>query len=196
MRQLLVDERQCRERFYDEVSDDTKAEFINGQVLMHSPATLEHLNSRRMLVKLLDTYVETHNLGLVLDEKCLICLNRNDYEPDVCFFGEKKAADIKKGQMKYPAPDFIVEVLSRTTEKNDRGVKFEDYASSGVREYWLVDTQHERIEQYEARGEEYHLVTNASKGSITSLTVKGFTIPIHAIFDRKANLAALRKLMA
>jgi hypothetical protein len=31
-----------------------------------------------------------------------------------------------------PSPDFIVEALSTSTEKSDRGVKFEDHQSRGV----------------------------------------------------------------
>ena len=41
--------------------------------------------------------------------------------------------------MKYPAPDFIAEILSPSTDERDRGIKFEDYAAHGVGEYWLLD---------------------------------------------------------
>ena len=37
------------------------------------------------------------------------------------------------------APDFVLEVTSRSTRKEDLGRKREIYASLGVREYWLFD---------------------------------------------------------
>src|SRR5213593_4723856 len=98
LQRVLAEERQRRERFYHEITEDTKAEFINGQVVMQSPATYEHTNAVKLFLKLLDTYVERHQLGFVGSEKMLITLPRNDYEPDICFFGKTKAAQFQRGQ--------------------------------------------------------------------------------------------------
>lgn len=37
------------------------------------------------------------------------------------------------------APNFIIEVLSPSTQRHDRVTKFNLYASAGVWEYWIVD---------------------------------------------------------
>ena len=37
------------------------------------------------------------------------------------------------------APDFIIEILSSSTSRYDRFVKFNEYQRAGVREYWIVD---------------------------------------------------------
>lgn len=76
-----------RNRFYENLRDDEKAEFVDGQVIMHSPARGKHLTVRKHLEKLLDTYVSLRALGQVHGEKCLCVFPRNDYEPDVVFFG-------------------------------------------------------------------------------------------------------------
>ena len=60
-------------------------------------------------------------------------------QPDICYFGPPKAATIQPEMLYYPAPDLIVEVLSKSTQKNDREVKFEDYAVHNVSEYWIID---------------------------------------------------------
>src|SRR5438309_1824016 len=126
IRARLEDEHRRREEFREALSPDVKAEFINGEVIVHSPATLEHNLARKHLVILLNTYVSIHRLGLVLDEKAMIELTRNDYEPDINFFGTNKAGRLERKQILLPAPDFIVEVLSDSTEHRDRGVKFRD----------------------------------------------------------------------
>ena len=86
----LADERSRREKFYDELTEDQKAEFINGRVIMHSPAKLQHLNVRDNLHGLLQNYVRLHKLGMVLGEKALCVFPRNDYEPDVCAFSGRR----------------------------------------------------------------------------------------------------------
>jgi len=194
LQRLLAEEREKRKRFYDEITEDAKAEFINGQVIMQSPATFGHTTAVKLLSKLLDTYVERHGLGYVGTEKMLVVLPRNDYEPDVCFFGQAKAAQFQPGQLKFPAPDFIAEALSTTTESVDRGVKFEDYAANGVAEYWLVNPMFQQVEQFTLREGRFVAVGTYADGVIKSHAVQGFAIPVRAIFDAQVNLRTLGQL--
>jgi len=86
---MLEEERKRRERFYAEMPEGQKVEFINGEVIVHSPAKLRHTIVGRNLLVLLSAYVSKHRAGLVGHEKMLICLTRNDYEPDICYFQPK-----------------------------------------------------------------------------------------------------------
>ena len=200
----LEAERQARQRFYDQVTEFQKAEFINGEIIMQSPARLQHTLARKHLSMLFSAYVQKHHLGLVGDEKMLVALARNDYEPDICFFAPEKASAFSPDQMKFPAPDLIVEVLSPTTESFDRGVKFEDYALHGVREYWLVDPEHQTVEQYLLPSEgnpdreefsAYQLAIKARSGILQSEVIGGFEIPVRAIFDPAENLVVLQDIL-
>lgn len=194
LEELLTAERRRREQFYHEMTEDGKWEFINGEVIRESPARYGHITAAEFLGRLLSFYADKHRLGYVAREKALVCLPRNDYEPDICFFSNAKAASFTRDQIKFPAPDFIVEVLSPGTEHIDRGVKFEDYSVNGVAEYWLVDPDKEQVEQYVLRGDEYVLLAALTSGEITSRVMTGFTINARAIFDREMNLAALQNL--
>ena len=191
----LSDETQRRREFYQDMSDDQKMEFIDGEVVLHSPARNRHLLAKARLVKLLNTHVPLHRLGAVRDEKCLCVFPRNDYEPDIVFFGPEKTATLRPETMKFPVPDFAVEVLSESTEGRDRGVKFEDFAAHGVAEYWIIDAELETVEQYLQRGEVFELALKSGSGFIESPVAAGFRIPIRAIFDEVENLAALRGLL-
>ena len=126
LRNYIKEEQQKRKNFYDFVTEDMKAEFINGEVIIHSPVAYEHEMVSSELQTLFNVYISIHNLGRVTHEKLMISLTRNDYEPDICFFKKEKASKFKEGQKLFPAPDMVVEVLNRSTEKFDRGVKFED----------------------------------------------------------------------
>lgn len=191
----LAEERVRREKFYDEITEDIKAEFINGQVIMHSPARLKHLEVRERLQRLISLFADQHQLGLAVGEKALCVFPRNDYEPDVCLFGPEKAASLQPHQLKLPPPDFIAEVLSDSTEGKDRGDKFEDYAAHGVGEYWIVDPDAEVLEQYVARDGRYHLALKSGMGEVRSVVVTGFCIPVRSLFDAQLNLQVARELL-
>lgn len=191
----IEEERTQRNRFYEEMTPEQKIEFIDGEVVLHSPARNRHLDASALLSRLIGTFATIRGLGTLKIEKCLCVFPRNDYEPDLVFFGSEKAATLKPDTMKFPIPDFIVEILSESTEARDRGVKFEDYAAHGVGEYWIVDSEAETVEQYLLRESGYELRAKASTGTITSEAITGMTIPVRAIFDEAANLATLREWM-
>lgn len=195
---VLADEKRRRREFYAQISENDKAEFINGEVILHSPVRLRHNAADGHLYRLLSTHVGLHRLGYVGYEKIMVSLTRNDYEPDICYFGPAKAAAFTPDQMRFPAPDLVVEVISESTEHNDRGVKFEDYAAHGVQEYWIIDPDVETLEQYRLPegGDAYRLVIKAMTGQVRSFAIPGFEIPVRAIFDPEVNQAALQALLS
>jgi Uma2 family endonuclease len=196
MQDILAQEQHLRDQFYASITEDDKAEFINGRAIFHSPVKLKHNNASILLLVLLRAYVNMHHLGFVGHEKILISLTRNDYEPDICFFSRAKSDRFERNQMRFPAPDFIAEVLSDSTEAYDRDVKFEDYAAHGVSEYWIIDPEAETVEQYALRDEAYTLLFKVNSGNLQSVAVPGFDIPVRAIFDEAENLRALQQIVA
>lgn len=196
MNARLETEARLRREFYEMITEDDKAEFINGEVIYHSPVMLRHTRAAKNLLVLLEAHVTGRALGFVGYEKMMISLSRNDYEPDIVFFGPDKADAFTPQQMHFPAPDLVVEVLSPSTEARDRGIKFEDYAAHGVGEYWLVDPDAETVEQYRLAGESFELIMKSRTGEIESAVVAGFVIPVRAAFDEAVYQATLRRLMA
>lgn len=192
---ILAKEEGARSEFYNQITEGDKAEFINGEIIFHSPVKLRHNRAGSNLQLLMTSFVNRHNLGLVGYEKLMISLTRNDYEPDICFFGLEKANEFEPDQMRFPAPDFVVEILSKSTAVYDRGVKFEDYAAHGVMEYWIIDPEEETLEQYLLEDEQYELKVKSSSGEVSSQAIVGFQIPIRAVFDRQINTETLQKLM-
>lgn len=191
----LREEAARRRKFYEDFEDGQKAEFIGGEVIVHSPARDKHLVVRQRLEAMFVIYASLHDLGEVRGEKCLCVFPRNDYEPDVVFFRPDKAAQLTPATVKYPIPDLIVEVLSESTEERDRGVKFQDFEAHGVNEYWIVDADAEVVEQYVRQGERLQLTLKSGSGEISSPTIAGLCLPIRAIFHPAENLAALRRMM-
>lgn len=192
----LRQESTLRQRFYREMTPDQKIEFVDGEVILHSPARNRHLDVTKYVAILLDTFTRLHALGTVKVEKCLCVFPRNDYEPDVVFFGVEKAGVLTADTLKFPVPDLIVEVISPNTEARDRGVKMEDYAANQVGEYWLLDPDKAVVEQYVLREGAYELVVKSSSGMLCSQVVAGFACDVEALFDEARNLVALREILS
>ena len=195
LQEQVQHERERRVSFYRDMTPEQKVEFIDGEVILHSPARKGHLDSTKLILKLLDTFVSLRGLGSVMSEKCLCVFPRNDYEPDIVFFGSEKSGTLSNETLKFPVPDFVVEVLSESTKERDRGVKFEDYAAHGVREYWIVDCDESVIEQYRLIGDHFELVHMSSDGVLRSEVIDGFSMTASAAFDEGENLKALRRLL-
>jgi len=193
---LLEAEKKRRKQFYKEITDAEKVEFINGEIVAHSPVMNEHNAVTKRLSRLMSTYVDRNDLGETGIEKVMITLERNDYEPDICFFDKQKAKDFKDGQSLFPAPDFVVEILSKGTKKNDRTIKFQDYEANGITEYLIIDPIKKVIELYRLdRTKKYELILKSDTGILKSKVITGFSIAIEAIFDDAKNLTELRKIL-
>jgi len=192
----LKEENKRRKQFYNDITERDKAEFINGEVVIHSPVKKEHNDALTLLSALIIPFVNIRDLGYTGVEKIMITLTRNDYEPDLCFFQKSKSQHFKSGQVLFPAPDLVVEILSDSTIKNDRTLKFKDYEAHKVQEYWIVDPSANSIEQYQLNEVgKYELTMKAQNGEIESVAIKGFKIPVLAIFDKTTNNATLKSIL-
>jgi Uma2 family endonuclease len=179
----MIQEAERRNEFYELVHENVKAEFINGTIIYHSPVMRRHWKVSMKVSKYLATHVDDNDLGEVGVEKVMISLTRNDYEPDIVFFSKEKASLFTKQQMHFPAPDLVVEILSDSTERNDRNIKFRDYASHGVKEYWIIDPDKNSLEQYLNTDNEFQLLHTFTEGTLKTETVKGFVLDVRSIFE-------------
>ncbi|MFN8354253.1 MAG: Uma2 family endonuclease [Spirosomataceae bacterium] len=196
----MKDEKRRRHEFREWITPSIKAEFINGEIILHSPVKRKHWKITDLLSSLLSVYVRYNNLGVVGTEKVMVALTRNDYEPDLVFFSKEKAETFNDDQMLFPAPDFVVEILSKKTAAKDRGIKKQDYAAHGIREYWIIDPNRQEIEQYVllSPNDDTYLPARVFTLDhyIDSFAIKGFEIPVAAIFDPAANMEALQEILA
>jgi Uma2 family endonuclease len=194
----LDDEKVQREKFRNWITAEQKAEFINGQVVMHSPAAEDHNEATGNLHSLMNFYCNFNGLGKVRIEKALVGMSRNDYEPDIAFWRAEVAKHFQPEMNVYPIPDLIVEVLSPGKEniKRDTETKFADYAAHGVREYWIVDPRKKTVAQYllsTQQSREYELYKKvAIQDNIESIHLIGFSISVKAIFDAEENAQTIQ----
>ena len=74
-------------------------------------------------------------------------------------------------------------------------MKFQDYQANGVQEYWIVDASTNVLEQYLLVDGQYEKQKyNQPKQKVRSIVIKGFEVPLAALFDAEKNLTTLPTL--
>jgi len=108
-----------------------KEEKIDGKIYRMAPPCNEHVNVQANLVYIFTDYFKRNKKpcrampggGLYIDES-------SNFEPDlqiICRENDKSGV-----------PVIVVEVLSKSTQKRDLGVKMKKYEKLGVKEYWII----------------------------------------------------------
>lgn len=194
--QLRLEEG-AREEFrrHAREDEDSRAEFINGEVVTIMSNKERHALAVQLLETAISLYVRKTKLGKVRSEQALTEFSRNDYLPDLCYWRSERAKVFTGDTFLYPVPDFAIEVLSESTEQRDRGIKFEDYAAQGVEEYWIVDSERQTIEQYRAHNGVYALHARGAGESTLRCIVLGFDFPVKAAFDEATNLELVSAIL-
>lgn len=172
-----------RHEFWKKHDDSQKAEFINGIGVYHSQVYGRHWMASSNITRNLLPFVYNNKLGKVAYEKVLCRFTRNDYEPDIAFWNKQISDTFLPTQSAFPPPNFIIEILSESTQERDRDIKFEDYAAHEVAEYWIVDPVNNTVEQYFLNNKMYELHLKIQEGKISSRAIIGFEILVADIFN-------------
>jgi len=182
------------EEFLAWADEDTLAEWVNGEVVMASPASRQHQEISGFLHIILSAHVEIHRLGTVLLPPFQMRLARSGREPDLLFVAREHLDRLKDTFLDGPA-DLVVEILSPESAGRDRGVKFYEYEAAGILEYWLIDPSRETAEFYQldAHGH-YRAVSPDAEGQYCSSVLPGLRLPVAWLWQPPSVLQALREL--
>ena len=97
--------------------------------------------------------------------------DRNYVEPDISVICDSSKVDNRGYQ---GAPDFIIEIVSPSSQRMDYLTKLFKYRTAGVREYWIVDPEKNRITVYNFESEdtgEYAFSESIKVGIYDNLTI-------------------------
>lgn len=160
--------------------EDTRAEWVDGDVIMVSPASRRHQDIVRFLVNLLSLHVESHDLGTILIAPFQMKLGEDmpGREPDLLYVASAHLDRLGNTYLDGPA-DMVVEIISEESIGRDRGEKFVEYEAAGVSEYWLIDPIREQAEFYRIGADNhYHPVLTDDEGIYYSEAVESFWLRV------------------
>lgn len=146
------------EDFY-QFPEDVRMELIDGVIYdMTSPTSAHQIISGFIYSKMLQHVLNNGGKCLPMIAPIdvqLDCDDRTMVEPDVLIVCDRdKVID----RCVYGAPDFIIEVLSKSTKKKDSVIKLNKYLNAGVREYWMIDPDKKKVIVYDFAHDEYPII--------------------------------------
>ncbi|NNV06278.1 Uma2 family endonuclease [Geobacillus sp. C56-T2] len=171
------------------LAGDERMELYEGTMVLMSPAPYEHegvvanlIAEFRMALKGSSCLVFGSNLQVVFLFEDEQKGKRNvTVLPDLAIVCDR--TKLRQGRC-YGAPDLVVEVLSPSTARNDRLFKRYYYEKAGVREYWIVDYQHQTMEKYVWQSGTFHLedVYDVANGMAASTVFPEVRFSVEEIF--------------
>jgi Uma2 family endonuclease len=176
-----VKRKMTYEEFLDWADEDTLAEWVRGEAVMTSPASLRHQLLVEFLMRIMADYVDDCDLGLVLVAPFQMKLE-NGREPDLLFVRQEHRDRLHETYLDGPA-DLVVEIVSPESVGRDRGDKFYEYAEGGVPEYWLIDPQRQRADFYRLKEGEYVSLLAGKQGKYTSQALAGFWLQVEWLWQ-------------
>lgn len=185
--ELLVlppEKRKMRyEEFLEWADEDTLAEWVDGEIVMYSPASKRHQDTVRFLSAILGIYVESRGLGVIHFVPFQMRLARSGREPDLLFVAKEHLSRLKESYLDGPA-DLVVEVISPESAGRDKGEKFYEYEEAGIPEYWLIDPDREWAEFYrrDEKGR-YQMAFAGREGVFRSEVLPGFWLRVEWLWQ-------------
>jgi Uma2 family endonuclease len=193
--------RMTFEEFLAWGDEDTWAEWVDGEVVVLTPAAVKHQRIARFLVDLLGNFVLMRQLGEVIPAPFTIKLPaplKRGREPDIVFISRERLHRLKPTYFD-GAPDLVVEITSPESFARDRGEKYVEYEAAGVKEYWLIDPDRQQAEFYRL-GEDgrYRLHTAGAGGVYHSEVIPGLRLKTAWLWQDPppAGVEALREIGA
>ena len=141
---LSKEDKQYTYAAYLKFPNEERWEIIDGIPNMQSAPTWQHQSISRELMLQFGGYLNNHQCQVFaapfdlrlpkFEEKDEDVTNV--YQPDLLVVCDKSRL---KGTGYYGVPDLVIEILSPSTVRNDRLLKFNFYEKVGVKEYWIVE---------------------------------------------------------
>lgn len=132
-----------------------RAELIDGQIYDMAPPSPMHQELVMELSATLRDYIKKNGGSCkVYPAPFAVFLNeddRNYMEPDISVICDSSKVDNRGYQ---GAPDFIIEIVSPSSQRMDYLTKLFKYRTAGVREYWIVNPLQRTVQVYSFEGTE------------------------------------------
>lgn len=165
-----------------EQTSDVKHEYLRGDVWAMAGGTPEHGRLAMSIGRILG--------NLLVGRPCVVFSSDVRIRVETTDRATYPDASIVCGPNQHAADDpdaitnpvVIVEVLSPTTERSDRGEKFAHYQRlASLQEYVLVSQESQRIEVFRRQGENWLLTIHLAGSSVTLPSI-GATFTVDAVY--------------
>lgn len=156
--------------------DGERAELIDGQIFYMAAPGTTHQRLLHFFDRTIGNYIQSRNGSCeVFPSPFAVFLNaddRNYVEPDISVVCDRDKLDDRGCN---GAPDWVLEIVLPSSRLMDYYKKLFKYRTAGVREYWIVDPEKDRIMVYNFErdmGEEYSFEADIPVGIFENFSIK------------------------
>jgi Uma2 family endonuclease len=176
--------------------EDRRAEFVDGEVVLMSPVSIDHHDIHAFLATLLRVYLDLRPGGKLLFGDFMVRLRPGLRRvPDLHYVLPENEARIHRTRIE-GATDAAFEVVSADSIDRDYRQKYAEYEAAGVREYWVIDPRHERVRLHRLTPAGVYQSVEEVEGRLTSEVIEGFWLKAEWLWRRPmpATLECLREM--
>jgi Uma2 family endonuclease len=193
---LVVRPFATEEDFYREAGEDADWEYLDGRIVMHSPASDRHEDLFSFLHTILRAYLDATRAGIVRGSRYPMRLDpRWSPEPDLLVVRQARRHLLAPTRLEGPA-DLVIEIASDSDPGLDAREKLPRYRDAGIEEIWLVDPfeQRLRVDTREAHG---YASRTVAEGRVESRVLDGFWIEASWLWAEElpSTLECLRQIL-
>ena len=131
---------------YRKIGEDRQLELIDGHIIVNEAPGVSHQLMVQGLAGMIEEYIKKNNGNCWVFSAGVNVMPDEDMNtsviPDLVILCND---DILKEERIIGAPDWIIEVASKSTRQRDYNTKMHKYMCAGVREYWVVDPLKEKV---------------------------------------------------
>lgn len=167
---------------YARIPDDGRRhEVIDGEHVVNPAPNLYHQRLSRRIQYQLYQQIELTGRGEVFNAPADLQLSPWDIvQPDLILVLSRNRAILTPIKIE-GAPDLVVEILSGSSEHNDRVRKKELYRKSAISEYWVVDPEAHVVEQFILRDGTYQLLGQQAD-AVTLQVIEGVRVDLREVW--------------
>lgn len=174
---LVIKPFVTEEEFYRDATEDTNWEYLDGRLVMHSPASRWHEDCVGFLNFLLRGYLDRRGGAVVLGSRYPMRLDDHwSPEPDLLIVLDERSYLLGKNRLDGPA-DFVIEIASDSDPRLDVREKLPRYREAGIDEIWLINPFEQSV-LVEVRQSTGYSPQRLSTGRLASRVVPGFWVDV------------------
>ncbi len=173
------------------MDEDEPGELVDGRLEEEEVSSAVHEIVVMWLGRVLGNWLGEQGWILGSDAKYAVGDDRGR-KPDITVYLPGRNQKIPRNGALSTPPDIAVEVVSSTPrdERRDRIEKMAEYASFGIRYYWILDPRLQSLEVWELTDGRYARAAYATEGTMTNVPgCEGFSIDLDALWRKLSELA-------
>jgi Uma2 family endonuclease len=174
-----------------EMDEQVRVELVDGEVYLMATPEQQHQEILGEIYRQLANFLKGKPCK-VFPAPFGVRLSQHEdtvFEPDIVIVCDPDHSKLN-GKICDGVPDMVVEILSPSSIRHDRLVKFNRYLHAGVREYWIVDGETNSVQVNTLENGRYITAMYSDTDTVPVGVLEGCVLTLADVFPSQAEQPA------